>query len=231
MNLYDDIILEIESLIQDAQILKVQPSKIPETLNNMIFQSDTAFDLGDGNMPSISLTLPSSTIQIEDSIRLIGKDLCQIQSNVPLARISIVQIQESEKKADALYNMIKRLDFTKYHVSPEGYMMRISSMLNKEPARVSKKAIQKKISFTDIGYHFIQGFHKHKEVLAVKQIFITDPDFNYSRFEELSKLTRERTNLIDHMLKDLNMDCQSCHLKPICDEVEGMKEIHANNVQ
>ena len=32
-------------------------------------------------------------------------------------------------------------------------------------------------------------------------------------------------------LKDIAMNCQSCSLKQICDEVEGMRELHFGAVQ
>lgn len=231
MNLYDNIIQQIDDMLINAKRQNLQASKIPSVKNNMIFRSDVAFELGGDKIPAISLTLPSSTIEIEDSIYLIGNDLCDIKKDNPIARISILQIKETDKTADALYNMVKRLDFTKYHVSPEGYMMRISSTLDKEVVRVSKKAIQNKISFQDVGYHFIDAFSKHHETIAIKQIFITDPNFDYDKLKELSKQSKEYTNLIDHMLKDLDMNCNTCHLKVVCDEVDGMKELHSNSTK
>ena len=229
MNLYDDIILQIEALTKDKKEIPLT-STIPEVKNNMIFQSDVAYEIGGGLLPSISLTLPT-TQEIENSLFLLGKDLCEIHTNSPLIRIAILQIHESEKTAEAEYQMIKRLDFTKYHVNPEGYMMRISSMRNKETVRISKNAILKRISFSDIGYHFNKAYHRHKEVISVKQIYITDSSFDYEKIIALSKQVKERTNLIDHMTKDLSMSCGTCHLKPICDEVEGMKELHENSAK
>ena len=30
----------------------------------------------------------------------------------------------------------------------------------------------------------------------------------------------------NHALKDVNMDCGSCGLQEICDEIEGLREMH-----
>ena len=34
------------------------------------------------------------------------------------------------------------------------------------------------------------------------------------------------TKAIDHIFKNVIMDCQACSLQEICDEVEGMRELH-----
>jgi hypothetical protein len=30
-------------------------------------------------------------------------------------------------------------------------------------------------------------------------------------------------------MQNINFDCSTCNLKPICDEVEGMRELHFKN--
>ena len=47
-------------------------------------------------------------------------------------------------------------------------MMRISSVKEREPVRVSKEAIGKGISFSDIGSELIKAYKKRKEIAAVQ---------------------------------------------------------------
>ena len=42
----------------------------------------------------------------------------------------------------------------------------------------------------------------------------------------MDKKTKQITATIDHMLKDVNIDCGSCLLQEICDEIEGLREMH-----
>lgn len=72
----------------------------------------------------------------------------------------------------------------------------------------------------------LQALHLHKEVEAVKLIFVTAPEIDFGRLQEQQKKTKQITATIDHMLKDVNMDCGSCGLQEICDEVEGLREMH-----
>lgn len=222
MNLYDDIIEKTLQEVKISRVLSIHPSCIEEAINqNMVFKSDEAFELY-GN----SLTLPSSSIDIEDSIELIGPDLQEIHSNSEFVRIAILKVRETEKKAEALYNLLKKFEFTKYHVSPKGFMMRVSSIMETERVRVSRQAIQKGINFEEVGNHFIKAYKKHPEVLAVKIIFITEQDFDFKLMTKLSKTVKSRTNVIDHMTKDLVMNCSTCHEKSVCDTIDGMKELH-----
>ena len=72
----------------------------------------------------------------------------------------------------------------------------------------------------------LEAFHSNPKIEAVKLVFITDPDFNYAALEKEIKLSEGITKTIDHILKNATMDCGSCSLQEICDEVEGLKELH-----
>ena len=107
-------------------------------------------------------------------------------------------------------------------------MLRRNTNSLKEGARVSKKAIENGISFKDIGMAFLNSYKKEKSLRYVKQIFATDPSFDFSSLLELQKEVEAITIAFDHILKNLKMDCKTCSFKEICDTVEGMKDLHKN---
>lgn len=76
-------------------------------------------------------------------------------------------------EGDALYNQIRRLEYTKYHMYPEGYMMRISAASEREMVRIGKDALRKGLDFEKIGNMFLRAYHKNPAVEAVKLIFLT----------------------------------------------------------
>ena len=43
---------------------------------------------------------------------------------------------------------------------------------------------------------------------------------------QAAKKVDDITKTLTHILEGLPTDCGSCTLKPICDEVEGMREMH-----
>ena len=48
------------------------------------------------------------------------------------------------------------MEFVKYHVFPQGYMMRVSPENGREQVRVSKQALKRGISFRNIGGQLYQ---------------------------------------------------------------------------
>lgn len=76
---------------------------------------------------------------------------------------------------------------------------------------------------------FLSQFKKEQHVRYVRQIFITDPSFPYNKLLKLSQESEGITVALDHIMKKLKMDCRTCSFKDICDEIEGMRELHKAN--
>ena len=57
-------------------------------------------------------------------------------------------------------------------------------------------------------------------------IFVTAPGLNYSGMKDTAKKANDITNTLTTILEGIPTDCSVCSLKGICDEVEGMKELH-----
>ena len=121
---------------------------------------------------------------------------------------------------------LKDIEFAKYHVYPEGYMTRMSPESFREQIRVSKTALRKGISFKNIGMNYISEYKKDPNVIAATVIFITDPGFDYGKLKDMAKKANDITGTLTHILEGLPTDCSVCALKDVCEEVEGMKELH-----
>ena len=59
-----------------------------------------------------------------------------------------------------------------------------------------------------------------------KLVFVTDPALDYKKLAQDAKTVHDITLTLSKILEGMPADCNSCNLKPICDEVEGMKELH-----
>ncbi len=190
--------------------------------SEIVLQRDTAFEL-DG----VGFNLVTSC-RVADGITVIGDDLGDIKKNQPFARISVIQIEDigDEQKA---YNLIKKLEYVKYHHFPEGYMIRTSSRSHKEIVRVAKSAVKGGIDFRKIGSLLIKKYKENPSVKGANIIFITDKNADYSEIEEVAKKNSSIAEALNHIMNNIKFDCDTCNLKPICDEVEGMKELHFKN--
>ena len=57
-------------------------------------------------------------------------------------------------------------------------------------------------------------------------IFVTAPGYDYTGMKDTAKKANDITNTLTTILEGIPTDCSICSLKGICDEVEGMKELH-----
>lgn len=77
-----------------------------------------------------------------------------------------------------------------------------------------------------VGKTFIRRYKQDPNVLGVKLIFVTDPNADFKVLQDQAKSTKNITLTLSKILEGMPTDCGACNLKPICDEVEGMKELH-----
>lgn len=232
MDLYNSLIASTNELLAKgkAKVWDYNPNKAWKDLgaSELVLQSDAAFELGALGKGSANYLCPTSSAELvsKDEIVLYGKDINEIKSDTCFARIVILRVGALEGEDDEVYRALKDIEFCKYHVYPEGYMVRMSPESHREQIRISKQAIKRGINFEAVGDLYIKAYKKNPNVLNVKVIFITDPDMDYEEMIKNAKKVDAVTNTLNTIIEGLPTDCSVCQLKDICDEVEGMKELH-----
>ena len=236
MELYNTIIEKIDGLLGSTQPKRYgyDPAKCWEDVggNQLIMMKEAAYELGGDNKPAVNYACVTSTegFADKDEILVYGRDLSEISGSVPFARIALIKVKElsgeNEEDTEPLFRAIQDIDFVKYHVYPKGYMIRSSSDSFREQVRVSKEAVRKGISFERVGNSYISQFKKNPDILSVKMIFLTVDDADYAEMRKDAKKVRDITKTLSKILEGMATDCHSCNLKEICDEVEGLKELH-----
>lgn len=225
MNFFDSLIGDVFALtenLSERDFALTQKLWKDSGYSQVILQRDTAFEL-----EGTGFNLVTSG-NVEDGITVIGEDLAEISKSRSFARISIVQIEDEQDQQKA-YNLIRKIEYVKYHHFPEGYMIRTASRSHKEAVRVSKKAIKDEISFQKVGSLLISKYKENPAVKGVRVIYITSTEAPYRQLETLAKRSNDITETLNHIMNSVKFDCDTCNLKPICDEVEGMKELHFKN--
>lgn len=187
--------------------------------NQVILQRDSAYEISGTGFNLVT------TENIKDEIVVIGEDLNTIKGDRKFARISLVQLEGTNHEQEA-YNLIRKIEYVKYHYFPDGYMIRTSSRSHQEAVRVSKSAIKKGIGFEAVGNLLISKYKEIPAVKGVKVIFVTEECVNFNALSALAQKNNQITETFNHVMNSVNFDCSTCNLKPICDEVEGMKELH-----
>ena len=101
-----------------------------------------------------------------------------------------------------------------------------------EEVAITSKEKKEVVEFLEKKETVEYSINKYKEIPAVKSvrvIFITDPTADYAGLESMAQKNNRITETLNHIMNSVTFDCDTCNLKAVCDEVEGMKELHFKN--
>ena len=232
MELYNSLINDTHAQLEglSAKVWDYSPADCWTDIGSseLVLQRDAAYEMGALGKGSANYVLFTSSSELvnKDQVILYGPDMGQIKGDCDFARIVLLRVGVLDDDDEAVYRTLKDIEFAKYHVYPEGYMVRMSPESSREQVRVSKKALAKGISFRSVGASYVAEYKKDANVLNATVIFITDPRADYASLQAAAKKASAVTGTLTHILEGLPTDCSICALKDICDEVEGMKELH-----
>ena len=232
MELYNSLINDTHAQLEglSAKVWDYSPADCWTDIGSseLVLQRDAAYEMGALGKGSANYVLFTSSSELvnKDQVILYGPDMGQIKGDCDFARIVLLRVGVLDDDDEAVYRTLKDIEFAKYHVYPEGYMVRMSPESSREQVRVSKKALAKGISFRSVGASYVAEYNKDANVLNATVIFITDPKADYASLQAAAKKASAVTGTLTHILEGLPTDCSICALKDICDEVEGMKELH-----
>ena len=232
MELFNSLIRDTLALLEKGspKVWDYAPNEVWRDIGSseLVLQKDAAFELGASGRGSANYVLFTSSPELvdKDQVLLYGPDLKEVRGDCDFARIVLLRVGVLDDDEEQVYRILKDIEFAKYHVYPEGYMVRMSPENYREQVRVSKQAIRGGISFRTVGNGYIRAYKKDPNVLNATVIFLTAPGYDYAAMKDNAKKAAGITNTLTHILEGLSTDCSICALKDICDEVEGMKELH-----
>ena len=89
--------------------------------NQLIFQSDTACELGGGRLSAVSaLALTDSAEQVPaDEILLIGSDLSRLRGEVPYARLALLRVNEEAMGDGKAFYQDQIREYTTLDLTPQ----------------------------------------------------------------------------------------------------------------
>ena len=173
-----------------------------------------ALPLGDGGWPDVS---DRSMILRSDMAYELGS------GQLPAVGATIVTANEALVPADALSLIGSDLP----EIRQDSPYARVALVRVREDTL--GEALSRGLDFTKTGNRMISAFHKNPAVEAVSLTYVTEQEFDYRALLGYVKEAEEITKTIDHILKNVMMDCTACSLQKVCDEVEGLRELHFSN--
>lgn len=236
MNLYNQSIAAILGELEKYSSVKTEYDAgrtWPDAgTHELVLLRDAAFELGGSGKKSVNCTCVTSTPGIvpENEVVVIGPDLNRIHGDSTFARIALLEIEDPGESEEA-YDAIKKLEYVRYNVFPKGYMSRTSSESNREEVRVSKEAVRRGINFAEVGNSYIKKYLEMPGVKHVRIIFAVNCPGIDTLIAEAKKVS-DITSTLTHIFDGLPLtNCAECQLKPVCDSVEGLREMHMKQKQ
>ncbi len=231
MELYNDVLRELRALLPAEP---TQRAAYNEALcapagekDRILFGADTAYELGGGGKPGAEAVLFAELSERRSETLVYGPDLCEIESNAPFGHFTVVKLKETENEALSL-ERLKTVGFTVFQLYPAGYHIRISPAACREQVRVAKAALQTTppLSLINVGNSLIRAFLQHTGVEYVQTVFITEPSADHKALAAAARRVKTITDAVQSTLQLDEVNCDACQMKPICDEIEGLRELH-----
>ena len=164
MELYNSLIKDTEALLEKGTAkvwgYSARDSWKDIGSSELVLQKDAAYELGAQGKGSANYVLFTSSAELvdKDEVLLYGPDLGDIKGDVDFARIVLLRVGVLDDDDENVYRTLKDIEFAKYHVYPEGYMVRMSPESYREQVRISKTALRQGISFKSVGASYISEY-------------------------------------------------------------------------
>lgn len=195
--------------------------------NHVILENDTAIDLGHPQTESVAFMLWTESMdKVNDGqITIIGPDLTEIKDKkAPFGKITLLHCHGIDE--DNAYDRYAELDMVRYKLNINDYMLRALPQNMREWSRVSKKGLSSGFSFQNLGSALIQDYKQLEYVDAAEIIFITSSTEDIRRLKPIGEKTVRVIEAMNKIFENVDLDCASCDFKDICDEIDGLKEMH-----
>lgn len=196
--------------------------------NPFIMERDTALELGGHPKESLNLMVSSSNFEFEKQggVYFIGDPTLLTSKNSHLSFGKIVLIKTKAVETEDVYNYLKSVEFADIRLHFTDVMVRMSSQKLFTNLRIGKKAIKKGFTLEKLGSTMYRCFSALPQVEQVKIILIVGESPLYKELLPLAEKVKDATSALNTMFDGMDLDCQSCKLSEICDEVEGLKKMH-----
>lgn len=194
--------------------------------SDYLLDSETYLELGTIKDNSLSFSVCSSEFDFEDKIVLIGNDINSLSGKVEnYAKVVMVNMEENED-TNTTFKQIKEIERIKHSIIFSETMLKASSIEGRECFRISKTAHKNGFNFSIIGSELIKKLKSYDYVKSVAVYFIVDKQELIYELKSYPNKINMLTEALNHIFDDIILDCESCAIKEVCDEVDGMRESH-----
>ena len=229
MNIFDSFVYKTEEILSEYEMfVSVETASWPiEEKAQFIMERDTAVELGGYPKDSINLLLSSSSFDMcNNSVIIVGDGEVDLKVKSHISFGKIVLLKTREVPDDEVYEFTQKLQISEVKFNLNGVMQRSSSERFFTNLRISKQAIEEGFSLPKYGNAVCEHFKRMDAVECVKVILILGESLLYKQLLPIAEDVKKVTIALNTIFDGIDMECGSCNLNEICDEVEGLRRIH-----
>ena len=195
-----------------------------------IMERDTAAELGGYPKESVNLILSTSGELPLDGVKILGRpddiDAVRQGNGAHLSFGKVVMLQTSEVSDDEIYDYQQKVQMADIRLRLRDVMLRTSNQQFYTNLRIGKKAAAEGFSLPVMGRTVREHFLKVPYVENAAVVLIAGESNLYKELLPAAENVKKITVALNTMFEGIDMDCGSCSMSPVCDEVEELRRLH-----
>lgn len=200
--------------------------------NPFIMGRDTAVELGGYPRESVNLIVSSSSAfpNLPEGTQILDFHHADACMNGPkcVSFGKIIFLKTEEIEDDQVYNFQQAVQLADLRLKLEGVMTRSSNRQYLLNLRIGKKAAEAGLDLDAMARTIRNHFLQIPQVKEAAVILLAGESPLYKDMLPIAEKIKDVTVALNTMFDVIDMDCGSCNLSQICDEVEGLRQLHRN---
>ena len=191
--------------------------------NPFLMERDTALELGGYPKESVNLILSSSAELPAEGLTIIGSENAG-EGHLSFGRVIFLQAEDIDD--DQVYEFQQAVQLADLRFKLQDVMTRTSSRQYQMNLRIGKKAADAGLDLEAMARAIQQHFLQIRQVKKAAVVLLAGDSPLYRELLPIAEKVKDVTVALNTMFEGIDMDCRSCNLSEICDEVEGLRTLH-----
>jgi CO dehydrogenase/acetyl-CoA synthase beta subunit len=228
MGLFDEQIDEVKRLLDgwksagQAREFRAEDRRLWPEGSNLVLQEDTAAELGNPSLASLTLILWTEGEGVENGrITVVGPDVGESSSkSMPFAQVVMVSGEFEDE-----YGSYRDIRDAVYDTKLEGFSVRTLPSKQSIWCRVSRDAARKGFSVVDVGAVLVDSLSEVEGVSAAEVLYVTESPQEVKKLSDVAAGAQRIVDALMKMYQEENFDCETCEYQDVCDTVMDLKVI------
>ncbi len=231
MKLYDTLIDSILGILEknDVRMLNNDVTWGINDKNIFLLDKETAYELGGYPKESVNIIIQSSSAFKADGVYVVAPKDININNIENLKHISfgkVVILKTKGVDENNIYDFTQKAIIKDSKMYFDKVMTRASSKHYFVNYKVSKAALKEGFNINKMAMSIYDAFKSLEEVEDCAVFLLVGDMDIYKELLPLAEKNKEISIALNHIFDGVNMDCKSCDMTEICDEIKELRSIH-----